>query len=67
MVANVSVSPTSLDVDEGETIAANTSKAQKKNKAEAAENTPPSRGVQEKRMANKQLSRHLTQQTNLHC
>lgn len=32
MVANVSVSPTSVDVNEGETIAANTSKAQKKTK-----------------------------------
>ncbi len=32
MVANVSVSPTSVDVNEGETIAASTSKAQKKTK-----------------------------------
>lgn len=41
MVANVSVSPTSLDVDEGETIAANTSKAQKKNKAEVRQKHAP--------------------------
>ncbi|EFZ65143.1 hypothetical protein ECOK1180_1649 [Escherichia coli OK1180] len=40
MVANVSVSPTSLDVDEGETIAANTSKAQKKQSRSKAKTRP---------------------------